>query len=167
MTNLKTLTDAETDAMIEKAKGLGKVIDMEAKKVFVVTSGCYSDYQIDAIFTDEAEAERVAKTISDGEVETWLLNVGVDKLAQGLTLYRVEMDKQGEVVTFEKRTDTYDDAYIETKYDIRGSFSWSVCDRKPTRLHLTCWARDKAHAIKITSEHLAMTLARGDWRGVK
>ena len=40
-------------------------------KVYVVTSGCYSDYQIEAVFTDPDKANAYANLDSDREVEEY------------------------------------------------------------------------------------------------
>ena len=40
-------------------------------KVYIVTSGCYSDYHIEAVFTDKEKAKRYANFNSDRGIETY------------------------------------------------------------------------------------------------
>lgn len=43
-------------------------------KVYIVTSGCYSDYHIDAVCLDKDQAERLAQAIygwDEGHVAEW------------------------------------------------------------------------------------------------
>lgn len=44
--------------------------------VYIVTSGCYSDYSIDAVFKDKAKAEFYCKCHTDCEIEEWNLSDG-------------------------------------------------------------------------------------------
>ena len=44
-------------------------------KVYVATSGSYSDYRIEEIFAKKDDAEALANVLSDGnEVEEWAVN---------------------------------------------------------------------------------------------
>lgn len=54
---------------------------METKEqtVYVVTSGDYSDYHIDAVFTDKALAENFADTIIDSRIEEYAVNEKKEK----------------------------------------------------------------------------------------
>ena len=54
---------------------------METKEqtIYVVTSGDYSDYHIDAVFTDKALAEDFADTIIDSRIEEYATNEKMEK----------------------------------------------------------------------------------------
>lgn len=55
------------------------------EEVYVVTSGEYSDYRINAVFTDKASAEAHAREFSDnGQAETWPL---ITTTPQRVTVY--------------------------------------------------------------------------------
>jgi len=61
------------------------------KKVFVVTSGTYSDYHINAVFTDEDEAEKYRMNFKYGNVEEFEL----DPSTQPIDIIQVWMTKDG------------------------------------------------------------------------
>ena len=43
-------------------------------KIFIVTSGAYSDYHIDAVFSTKENAERYNKIHASGEISTLLIS---------------------------------------------------------------------------------------------
>lgn len=46
-------------------------------KIYIVTSGCYSDYGIDAVFLDEKEAEKYIAT--KNKEDSWHDNYGIEE----------------------------------------------------------------------------------------
>lgn len=53
----------------------------EAKEVYVITSGCYSDYHIKSIHLDKKRAERIVELLNEGrgyndeaEIEVWKID---------------------------------------------------------------------------------------------
>ena len=64
-------------------------------KVYIVTSGCYSDYSICNVFTDKAKAEKYAKGIYDvNEIEEWDTEDRDCKLYTSIRL-NVKFNKKG------------------------------------------------------------------------
>lgn len=56
-------------------------------EIYIVTSGCYSDYGISAVFTDKQSAEDYVKEChkcgqSDASVETWEANSEAEKVCR-------------------------------------------------------------------------------------
>jgi len=64
-------------------------------KVYIVSEGCYSDYQILAVFSDGEEAEEFAGIHSDAGVEEWEL----DKSDSDWPVIKVIMRENGDVHT--------------------------------------------------------------------
>lgn len=63
---------------------------MEAKKIYIVTSGCYSDYSIEAVFTTQDKAnDYVQQHGTDYNIEEYELDEEVTKQVQ---LWRVEFN---------------------------------------------------------------------------
>lgn len=71
-----------------------------AKEVYIVTEGCYSDYRIEAVFSDRAKADEFVEFRnryergSDYQVEIW----PVDSANRGDILYCVWVNRDGECV---------------------------------------------------------------------
>ncbi len=125
--------------------------------IYVVTSGCYSDYGIEAVFDsrDKAVAYIGGEPTGDRRIEEYALNDGADERQQGLTFYEVTMDLNGNVTRIHARqkdfgelTD-YRDGYIG-----RPAYS-----RNPPWFRADAWARDEHHAIKIANEKRIVALA--------
>ena len=53
---------------------------MEKEKVYIVTSGSYSDYSIEKVFKSEEKAKIYSSTISDSRIEEYVF---ADDLVQG------------------------------------------------------------------------------------
>jgi hypothetical protein len=56
-------------------------------KIYIVTSGSYSDYSIDEVFAHKADAERYAATTTDSDVEEYELHESLP--AERVTVYRM------------------------------------------------------------------------------
>ena len=67
-------------------------------KIYVVTSGCYSDYHIDAVFTDAVMADQYANLDSDRNVETYEADsASVTNRSDDLVLY-VAYDFENDII---------------------------------------------------------------------
>lgn len=127
-------------------------------KVWVVETGCYSDRRITGIYTNEAEVENIRASF-DCSISEWETDKGLEGARQGLTWFRVSIRRDGEVLDVELPSSDYNDPPSETSHYF---CDWDS-ERKKLAMNVDCWARDEQHAIKIASEYLTMTLARGDW----
>lgn len=120
-------------------------------EVYVVTSGEYSSYQIEAVFDNMETAEMIARLFYDGRVETYELNPsmpGEDKIRNGLFPFRVWMSKDGSGDAFRMDADDF-----ESQIHIYLG-----------RLNIHVWAKDREHALKIANEKRGMILANGKWK---
>jgi hypothetical protein len=133
-------------------------------KVYVVTSGEYSDYSINCIFRTKGEAELWVATRWDSsryEINEWEFEKANPKkmLAFSVTLYM----KNGDV-KWGSNEESHDGPAEVTVEWHKKEYSWEP----PSHATLTveCLAKDRAHAIKIASEYRRMILASplyGEW----
>lgn len=78
-----------------------------SRKIYLVSQGCYSDYRIEAVFSNKQDAEDYAKMIGktgwsgSAEVETYDLDpVGpVERFRKGYRLYDVDVGPRGGVTS--------------------------------------------------------------------
>lgn len=111
--------------------------------IFVVTSGSYSDYGINAVFTDRALAEafvskfNAVERYEDASIEEWEANVPD---LRGHSVFFVRMTRSGDVRECNEvaRSSYWLDSAPST--DLGGN------------LISTHVAKDKEHAIKIMNE---------------
>ena len=126
-------------------------------KLYVVTSGQYSDYHIVAIFTDKKAANKYNKEmlLSENTVLTMNSDV-VPKTPVGLYPYFVEMKYDGTVVSVLRKSSEYFNdpwAYV-TDYGRRDAIN---------QMQSYVWAKNKKHAIKITNEKRTIMIAKNEW----
>lgn len=138
-------------------------------KVFVVTTGGYSDYSITGVFTSSERAERYMATCS-GDVERefnpleeYELDDGIAEIDRGLKLFGVEMNKRGDVIKV--MLGGYPS--IVTAQVSWMKISWDGGRRidLPTDEHtarMWVWADDQQHAIKVANERRILSLASPD-----
>lgn len=135
---------------------------MEAKKVYIVTSGCYSDYGICGVYsTEEAARASMGKVTRDGPwLEEWVLDPE-EAERSGYSAYRVLMLRDGTVESVERQS------------GIHGDMDCNVWERsmapafqgKDIQDCLDCRvaARSEEHAVKIANEKRTMKIALNEW----
>lgn len=108
-------------------------------KVYIVTSGCYSAYQIDNVFLSKDDAKWFLKHYK--EADSW--DVRIEEYDIGVRkeyiLYGIGMDLSGD--TFRVEMMDYDDSsgeYFDERYK-----TYNFCIE----------AKNRKHAIKIANEH--------------
>ena len=122
------------------------------KKIYIVTQGQYSDYKILGVFDKE---ELANKFITSGgkyeydypEIEEWELNPNAKNLKRGYLPFIVKMNRSGNVGGVKQES-----------FD--SNTGWYGND---TTMYNHCFAKDKEHAIKITSELRTRLLANNEW----
>ena len=153
----------------------------DAKFVYVVTQGIYSDYHISAIFSEKEAAERFVhsktaegrwgpRLVGQGlslfsptaaeqaQLEEWHPEIRIeewalDNIDNQHTFYNVLMCKSGDVI--EVGGACYSPSC--------GMEPWHQCTHKEGIMTLGVWARDKEHAIKIANERRTMLVATERW----
>ena len=117
-----------------------------AKEVYIVTEGCYSDYRIEAVFSDRAKADEFVEFRnlyehgSYYQVETW----PVDSAKCGDIVYCVWVNRSGECV--EQQTEVREHSEPEDYVHSRGGTIYAESTRGyDVALKI---ARDKLAEIK-------------------
>ena len=132
-------------------------------KIFIVTSGAYSDYHIDAVFSTKENAERYNKIHASGDFED-IEEFEVDEdmalinriRDEKITIYLVCMDRDGNVKEIRKESP-------------RISLVEELLAGKHRRvLYADCMdlcviAKDEKHAIKIVNEKRTQMIANNEW----
>jgi hypothetical protein len=128
--------------------------------IYIVTSGEYSDYGIDAVFSTRELAEAYIKQFQDKwqtmGVEEWTLDPWKKELRKGYKLYSLHMDKAGNTVDIS--------AQSYGSYGLRDGEPYQGWDANGN-MTLCLLARNETHAIKIANEKRAMLIANNLWRG--
>lgn len=122
-------------------------------KIYIVTSGSYSDYSINAVFSSRKKAEAAIELLQeDAEIEEWT----VDAIpSDGRLPYWVRMHSDGNVESVSREHSFYmmRDAPRITRIAGGGQYGGMY------NCHV--YARDEAHAVKIASEK------RREWKALK
>jgi hypothetical protein len=135
------------------------------KMIYIVTSGSYSDYHIDAIFSTPEKAVQYTESKDYYNIETYPIDV--PPTLRGY--YIVEMKQDGTVVhaTFKDEVPESYDTRIWFRYDDEWKRDHSgECEPIPvveTTLVSTVITHDENRAIKVTGERRGIILAQNLW----
>lgn len=138
------------------------------KKVYAVSSGSYSDYRVDAIFSSRKLAEDFIATIKDNnynDIEEYEIDPPtVDLICRGYSVWRVHMLKDGTTERVERMgNDKYDVMNIGHAIWERTKAPAYQGKGIPDILTSTVWAKTKRQAIKIVNEKRTQMIAEGKW----
>lgn len=126
------------------------------KKIFVVTSGSYSDYGITAVFSTRKLAEEFIRDFPrryDGHgIEEYLLDPKLPQPKGNRVGFFVQMSIDG--ACYVSREEDYHEEFIS------GEISFT-CDTKSMNLYI--FADDEQHAIKIANEKRGELIAMDLW----
>jgi hypothetical protein len=130
-------------------------------KVYIVTTGCYSDYAISAVFSTEEKAKKYCRYNDDNQedgiesgdytVNEWDIDKDVPDMPKDMFPYEVKMDRDVDYLLCEKI-----------------SFERIQSNDKKTifennMMYTRMLAMDEEHAIKIANERRAMFIANNQW----
>lgn len=133
-------------------------------KIYVVTTGEYSDYGIEAIFSSKEKAQEFSNffydksdnyTNKEGQVR--IEEYELDKIYEfpkGKLPFVICMEKNGDSTCYQQTPTDFEEA--ESLY-LRTSDSEIVLSKN-------LWAKDKEHAVKITNERRAFLIANNLWK---
>ena len=118
--------------------------------VYVITSGCYSDYHICAVSLDLKKAEMLKKFYEKIEydevnIEEYDSDYYADRIASGYSMYLVQFEKTGQVHHINPNRDPTEERIYST---------WSE-----RYINVEVWAKDEESAVKIAAEKRAKYLA--------
>lgn len=132
-------------------------------KVYAVSSGCYSDYRVVAVFSTRELAELfIAKHTGNwsewNDVEEYELDSGVEQLRAGFARWFVQMREDGSGT----RSDTCSEFFMDAEPDdaLRAPTAHSVPGLRWFNWY--GWAKDADHAVKIANEHRIRLLLKPD-----
>ena len=121
------------------------------KTIYVLTSGDYSDYHINGVYSSRELAQAFIDAVereypySDYMIEEYDLDEYADELKRGYHLWFVRMKRDGLVLE---------------AYEVERSYIMDHLSEDASRdLVNRCLAKDKEHAIKITNERRIQFLA--------
>lgn len=141
-------------------------------KIYVVTDGEYSDYHIEAVFTDKAKAKWYAD-VHAANVEEYDSDPVGPSIPPGMRVYRLLMSSDGDVSQVQHVS--YDDVLFDDKFvsgpmypDDTGLFRFRFDDDTSPRwgIEFACLARSEEHAVKIVNEWRIQMLAENRWTTV-
>lgn len=120
-------------------------------KIYVVTKGQYSDYQIVGVFTDKLKAQALCDLSGEVEKDSWygmrIETYESDIIdVQGKKFFFVRMQPDGKVLEVGEESSL---AGIEDENYVGRD---GVLEDIDGNLFTSCLARDEKHAIKIMSE---------------
>lgn len=116
------------------------------KKVYVVTAGEYSDYHIEAVFSDKKKATELISKSSHLEIEEY----EIDKAISDFIYIQVDMKKNGDISRTMKQIGIfYSDGF--SMFNMDDELIWIVK------------TDDEKRAIKVTNEKRTQILAADCW----
>jgi hypothetical protein len=134
------------------------------KKIYVVTSGSYSDYRIEAVFSTEEKAEDFIKHVEVDElngIEEYDLNPKTASLVKnGYFMWDVCILKDGTVERVNKTESCFKEKTIILHRNRFNSFNDYVT---LTFLQVFTWAKTEKHAVKIANEKRIQFIERGEF----
>lgn len=135
---------------------------------YVVTSGSYSDYGVDAVFSTKAKAQLYIDIHGGCEysIEEFNLDPEVYQPSPGMLPYEVHMLKDGnlckrwdmETRQFEPMVkNVYASGPLGPEHD-----KWTESYEDAYEFYM--WADSPEHAIKIANERRVQRIANGEWK---
>jgi len=142
-------------------------------KVWVVTSGSYSDYGYGPIFSTQAQADEFMSLIpgdwngaDEVDVDDKDYLFPLEQIKKGLKFWRVEMFRDGEVWTATSLKPT--DFNYTYHHEVRNQEIIPTGNHKgelKSFIRVMCYAKDRSHAIKIAGERRTLSILENQWRG--
>lgn len=131
-------------------------------KIYIVTSGSYSDYRVRAVCSTREKAEHTATLIgerNDGAVEEFTLD-DIPDVPPGRLLWMVWMDVDGNSEVYQGDALSADPVNKWCPPHTWGGMSgYQFSERASFQI----WARDETHALKIANERRLQAIAEGRW----
>jgi hypothetical protein len=143
---------------------------MSGKTIYAVSSGDYSDYRVNALFSTREAAESFMATVKDdyyNAIEEYELDPPTVSLIQrGYSVWRVVMRRDGTV----ENCDRHDPRERYNSDDVPSHRIWERTKAPaykgrgiPDALMASVWARTEKQAVKIVNEKRAQIIASGEW----
>lgn len=144
--------------------------------IYLVTSGCYSDYSIEAAFSSRELAEQFigklgSRALSDASITERIIDPEVPEPPTDRKPFYVWMFADGTVheVREQASHDVSDDGHVAL-IDFKpigecvfGGFTIGYRNRQEVCIAVQCFARDEKHAVKIVNELRLQIIAANLW----
>lgn len=128
------------------------------KKVYIVTSGKYSDYGICGIFTTKKLAHSFINSFNEhtdfNDIEEYELDPYKIHLESGNKPYSLCMDIEGNTCHIEQS---------DLSHEFNGPMIEIYFSRDRKWMYVNCFAKNETHAIKIANEKRAQYIASNTW----
>lgn len=132
------------------------------KTIYVVTSGSYSDYGIEGVFTERELAQSFIDAFVNPyegmDIEEWPLDPHRNDLMKKRKVFLVSIDKEGNADALPQSRSPY--LLNKEEYGFPPGISFR--DNKKI-MNCVCFANDDKHAIKIANEKRIQFLALNKW----
>jgi hypothetical protein len=129
-------------------------------KIYVITSGEYSDYNINCVFSTRQLAEAYVEKYSAEEmrIEEYELDTEQMRLNDPRKNYRVRIYKNGDA-------EAQEGVMVDEDDDEEDDYFYQSLWNDPINLYLqfVCLADSKEHAIKIANEKRIQHIANNTW----
>lgn len=139
------------------------------RTIYAVSSGSYSDYRVNALFSTRAKAEEFRQVVPDGDyndIEEYEMDPPtVDLLRRGYSPWHVLMRRDGQV----ERADKKDISIYGVEVDAtprlwKRSIAPAYAGKNiPDVLMCDVWAKNEKSAIKVANERRTRFIASGEW----
>lgn len=155
----------------------GTISEAPTKKIYVITDGEYSDYNIVTVLSTKSKAEefleyyKKAMSCSEVRIEEYKLDEFMSQVSNKMLRYNVLMQRDGTVRNIRTtdpwgnwRPDVVFSIYLKEEYT-SARISYGQLDKECNKyytpmLDVVCFAKDEKHAVKIANEKRAMLIAQ-------
>jgi hypothetical protein len=140
------------------------------KIIYVVTSGAYSDYSINAVYDSRELAEAAARGREGYAIEEYPLNPGEAEWRAGRSLWHVQIRADGSVISADDFGMMWDADGLPDNLTIETTQALPIPDQPWVSeivgfvLDVYVWSEDQTRATKVANERRAEWIASGKWQ---
>jgi hypothetical protein len=147
--------------------------------VWMIEDGEYSDYHVVGVFSSREKAKKICDIINgppdedgylfkDATIRKVSLDPAIHELNEGLNIFHVCMDHSGNIERCSLgKIDSYDVSGSGLRVWERTKAPAYRDKKVSDAINGSVWAKDKDHAIKITNEYRAQSIAMGKCRSYR
>lgn len=134
------------------------------KQIYIITSGEYSDYHINGVYSDYDIASKALGSDKHSRIECHVMDPDDAHITElgNKAVFVVSMDRNGDsTCTLLDDNWSYVGKVYWEKYGQWDGGKW--IEKSPTKLIMVVLARHSHHAVKIANEKRAAILADDSW----
>lgn len=138
---------------------------MEKQIIYIVTSGSYSDYGINAVFSTKELAQKYIdafekQSFEGFDIEEWELNPFATDLSKGRKPFNILMDIDGNVEKIESKPSYF---FFNERISYINAHQ-AYWNNEKDLLQIAIFANDETHAVKIANEKRTQIIALNRWK---